>query len=89
MTTHTPTTYSFDGKGINGADEYRSRLATLTDEGHKQKIGPLFAASPEILEALEALVRMAEMIQFLTKGDPVIAAKFKQAQEALTLATKS
>lgn len=32
--------YSFDGKGINGSDEYRSRLATLTNVGQLQGFGP-------------------------------------------------
>lgn len=44
---------SFDGFGINGTDQYRSRLATLTQYGQKQNVGPLFAAAPELLEALE------------------------------------
>ncbi len=51
-------TYTFDGHGINGADEYKSRLATLTDEGITQNIGNLFAAAPELLAALEYLQAM-------------------------------
>lgn len=44
---------SFDGRGINDRSEYRERLATLTEEGHRQGVGPLFAASQDMLEALK------------------------------------
>lgn len=33
--------YSFDGHGINGPDEYRTRLLTLTEAGHAAGIGPI------------------------------------------------
>ncbi len=46
--------FTFDGFGINGRDEYRTRLATLTETGQREKVGPLFAASPDLREALEA-----------------------------------
>lgn len=46
--------FTFDGKGINDAnDQYRQRLATLTDAGHEAKIGPLLAAAPEMLTHLQ------------------------------------
>lgn len=41
--------FNFDGCGINGRDQYRERLATLTKEGHRLQVGPLFAAAPELL----------------------------------------
>ena len=48
---------SYDGFGINGRDEYRTRLATfaatLTEE-QRREFGPLFAAAPEMFEALKA-----------------------------------
>lgn len=47
--------FSFDGRGISGTDKYRSRLATLTEAGHAAKVGPLFAAAPDMLAALQAL----------------------------------
>lgn len=46
---------SFDGKGVNGPDEHRSRLATFVDDEIAQQYGPLFAAAPELLEALQAI----------------------------------
>jgi len=57
------TGYSFDGCGINGCDEYGSRLATLTDAGHAAKVGELFAAAPELLAALSLIVSKAYMPQ--------------------------
>ncbi len=49
-------TLSFDGHGINGPDVHRSRLATFAPGADKAKWGPLFAAAPEMLEALEACI---------------------------------
>lgn len=40
---------SFDGKGINGPDKYRSRLATFANNEAAQKYGALFEAAPELL----------------------------------------
>jgi hypothetical protein len=47
---------SFDGKGINGPDAHRSRVATFTSEEAAHTYGALFAAAPELLEALAALL---------------------------------
>lgn len=50
---------SFDGFGINGPDEYRSRIATFTkrEDGTTAgaHYGPLFAAAPELMAALREL----------------------------------
>ena len=57
-TQHTPE-LSFDGKGINGSDIYRTRLATFTTgatAADVEKYGNLFAAAPELLAALENLL---------------------------------
>jgi len=43
---------SFDGVGVNGCDKYRSRIATFVSEAPKH-LGPLFALSPELLDALQ------------------------------------
>lgn len=53
--------FNFDGKGINGGDEYMSRIATLTEHGHSLAVGRLFAAAPELLAALESVVKSLEM----------------------------
>lgn len=55
----TPGPLSFDGFGINGGDEFKSRIATfvragLAKEEDKKYYGHLFAAAPELLEALRA-----------------------------------
>jgi hypothetical protein len=48
-------TLYYDGFGINDCDVYKSRLATFTERGLKQgkTLGPLLAASPELLEKLK------------------------------------
>lgn len=50
---------TFDGFGINGPDEYRTRLCKFNHmdypEADCQKYGHLFAAAPEMLEALKAI----------------------------------
>lgn len=46
---------TFDGFGINGPDEYRTRICTFTKgefPNHAGRYGPMFAAAPELLEAL-------------------------------------
>lgn len=48
------TDWNFDGKGINGGDEYRSRIATLTEHGHSiDNAGELLAAAPDLLQACQ------------------------------------
>lgn len=44
---------SFDGCGINGRDEYRTRLCTFTEKRGEDAnhYGPIFAAAPEMFEA--------------------------------------
>lgn len=43
---------SYDGCGINGPDEYRTRLATFRTLADARHFGPLFAASPDMHFAL-------------------------------------
>jgi len=60
-----PNQYSFDGHGINDkGQEFAPRLATLTKEGQERKVGPLFAASPDMLTALEFVVSHTEGTRF-------------------------
>ena len=47
---------SFDGCGVNGPDEYRSRIVTFADPAEAAKWGPMFAAAPALLAALERIV---------------------------------
>lgn len=50
-------TFSFDGWGINGPDEYRTRLATFTEAGKAYPgLRNLLEAAPELLAALEDIV---------------------------------
>lgn len=48
---------SFDGCGINGRDEYRTRIATFADKRGPiaMEYGPLFEAAPEMKTALEKI----------------------------------
>ncbi len=50
----------FDGCGINGSDEYRSRLATLTPLARNTGCGALMEAAPDLLDALQRLLRAFE-----------------------------
>ena len=61
MTTqHTRPELSFDGCGINGPDEYRTRLCTFTEKRGEiaNHYGPLFAAAPDMLAAMEEAARI-------------------------------
>lgn len=51
---------SFDGFGINGQDEYRTRIATFTDSGQAEKWGALFEAAPDVADALEWAIGQIE-----------------------------
>lgn len=81
-------TWSFDGFGVNGADEYKSRLATLTDEGKRLKCGNLLAAAPNLLTALRAV---DQMLHFALKDgfEPDYAREMQaQARQAIAHAEK-
>jgi hypothetical protein len=64
---------SFDGFGINLPDEYRTRLATFERIHSREtvdKYGKLFAAAPELLEAVDLLTRYLKEVGY---GDmPVV-----------------
>lgn len=45
--------YTFDGCGINGADQYRTRLASLSEAGILENCGPMLAAAPELMTLLQ------------------------------------
>lgn len=48
---------SYDGRGINGPDIYRSRIATFVNDNEAgKKYGKLFEASPEMLAFLKKLL---------------------------------
>ena len=44
---------SFDGHGINGPDEYRTRIAAFITLAGAERYGPLFAAAPELLDLVK------------------------------------
>ena len=55
---------SYDGFGINGPDKYRTRIASFSRNeeyrAEREKYGPMFAASPDLLAALLDFVTMTE-----------------------------
>lgn len=53
---------SYDGCGINGPDEYRTRLATFATprSDDARHFGPLFAASPDMHAALTVIIDRLE-----------------------------
>ena len=56
---HEERVLSFDGKGINACGIYRTRLATFTsgcDDDQVTMLGPLFAAAPDLLAALQGMI---------------------------------
>jgi len=75
---------SFDGKGINGPDKYKSRLATFTSDEAAKKYGVLFAAAPELLESLQRLVKASNQ----SEPDPIVMfATIEQARHIIAKAT--
>lgn len=49
---------SFDGKGVNSCGMYRTRIATFTSgatDDDTRRLGPLFAAAPELYQALASI----------------------------------
>jgi hypothetical protein len=73
---------SFDGCGINGRDQYRTRIATFTDKRGPvaQKYGTLFAAAPEMLEALKELLNDTYL------ADPINKERMAKARYAVAKA---
>lgn len=67
--TQTRPELSFDGKGINGPDEYRERVATFRNDEGARKYGPLFAAAPDLLAALQALSSTARTFRNVPKEE--------------------
>jgi hypothetical protein len=66
---------SFDGRGINGPDEYRTRICTFRDAAAGEQYGLLFESAPDLLAALEALANLEvkghaliDRLQFSTPG---------------------
>lgn len=49
---HTPGPCSYDGFGINGPDEYKTRIATFSQHANRKELndvyGPLFAVAPDL-----------------------------------------
>lgn len=71
--THTPERpeLSFDGVGINGPDEYRTRIATFADIRSPQtkKYGELFASAPALLAERDRLRAALELILEFNDGE--------------------
>jgi hypothetical protein len=69
------TELNYDGHGINGPDEYRTRIATFRKQEDADKYGNLLAAAPDLLAALEWALQNAEWSNDTATGtDPIRAA---------------
>jgi len=62
-------TLSFDGLGINGPDEYRSRVATFATQEAAQEYGELFAAAPDMKDSLYNAASRFESLAVFLDGD--------------------
>lgn len=74
---------SYDGCGINGPDEYRSRVATFTEKADRKKYGPMFAASPKLLAALKGVQKWWTETPGEPEWDEMPAEIFDQMNEAI------
>jgi hypothetical protein len=62
----------YDGHGINGPDEYRTRIATFRNQNDADKYGSLLASAPDMLAALEWALQNAEWSNDTATGtDPI------------------
>jgi hypothetical protein len=71
---------TYDGHGINGPDEYRSRVATFTNGADAAKYGPLFATAPDLLAALEFVC------EFYQRNFDVMPVAFQTVDDIATAA---
>ncbi len=77
---------SFDGCGINGRDEYRTRIATFNDKNiDGPRYGRIFAASEAMLEALQAIISCPDYC-YNDKGTIRATADFRAAMELAVVA---
>lgn len=81
-------TLSYDGHGINGPDEYRTRIATFTNPALAKEYGPLFEAAPEMLEALRNILADCENAQSPADWDFACVQAVEYARSAIAKATK-
>ncbi len=65
---------SYDGKGINGPDEYRARIATFDNAQAAKHYGPMFAAAPELVAACEGMLEWARRVKQINPGPEIVDA---------------
>ncbi len=69
---------TYDGHGINGPDEYRTRVVNFQTQADANKYGKLLAAAPDLVEALKWALEHAEWSNDTETGtDPIRAALAK------------
>lgn len=82
MTTADRRELSYDGKGINGPDEHRSRIATFANAEAAEKYGKLFESAPELLDALLLALPYVEMAEHDDAYKPGVVAKMVRTMRA-------
>lgn len=90
-TTHRPE-LNYDGIGINGPDEYRTRVASFDKQADADKYGPLFAAAPEMYKTLEcAMYTMIAIAKHHQPGNRknMLLTQIKAAHDTLNKAKGS
>ena len=83
------TTLSYDGHGINGSDEYRSRIATFSESADRDTYVPLFAAAPEMYTALKRICELAGATRDETATLAMVQTLGAIAEVALVLAVEA
>ena len=75
---------SYDGRGINSCGMYRNRIATFQhSDDVARELGPKFAAALALYEALQIMVRAANVDEI----DPLVMfASIERARHVLKLA---
>lgn len=89
---HTPGPLSYDGHGVNGPDQYRSRLFTARaarnaeEQAALDAYGRLFAAAPDLLAQRDELLAALKRLLDGTAGPGSLSYEQARAQAGSAIA---